>query len=128
MPLSIVVVPTYNERENLPTLLDQIHAAGSDVQVLIVDDNSPDGTGALADQIAEQSASVQVLHRKGKLGLGTAYIQGFRWALEHGADYVFSMDGDLSHDPKYLTDFWSTLQRCDVAIGSRYLHGISVVN
>src|SRR5713101_2317273 len=96
MPLSIIIVPTYNELENLPELIERIHTAGDSLQVLIVDDNSPDGTGQIADHIAGQRPSVHVLHRNSKLGLGTAYIQGFRWALEQGADYVFSMDGDLS--------------------------------
>jgi dolichol-phosphate mannosyltransferase len=128
MPHSIVIVPTYNERENLPELLHRIHDASTSVEVLVVDDNSPDGTGALADELATKTPTLHVLHRAGKLGLGTAYIQGFRWALDHGADFVFSMDGDLSHDPRYLSEFWKVLERCDVAIGSRYLNGISVVN
>ena len=105
MPVSVIVVPTYNEIENLPELIKRVQSCGNDLGVLIVDDKSPDGTGALADRIAEQSSSVHVLHRAGKLGLGTAYIEGFRWALDHGADYIFSMDGDLSHDPRYIPDF-----------------------
>ena len=128
MPLSIIIVPTYNERENLPELLQSIHDSDDQVHVLIVDDNSPDGTGALADEFAAKSPTVHVMHRAGKLGLGTAYIQGFRWALDQGADFVFSMDGDLSHEPKYLANFFKVLERCDMAVGSRYLNGISVVN
>lgn len=128
MPISTIVIPTYNERDNLPTLVSQLLRFGREVNVLIVDDHSPDGTGEVADELAAEYDAVRVMHRPGKLGLGTAYIQGFRWALDHGADYVFSMDGDLSHDPQYLPQFWQGLQTLDVVIGSRYLHGISVVN
>ena len=128
MPTSTVVTPTFNERENLPALIPGVLSIGPEFHMLIVDDASPDGTGALADEMAAESPRVHVLHRRGKLGLGTAYVEGFRWALDHGADYVFSMDGDLSHDPKYLPDFLRALQSDDVVIGSRYLNGISVVN
>ncbi len=128
MLISTIVIPTYNERYNLQELVSDILAWGTQVNVLIVDDHSPDGTGQLADELAAESTQVHVLHREGKLGLGTAYIEGFRWALQHGADYVFSMDGDLSHDPKYLPQFWQGLNTLDVVVGSRYMHGISVVN
>jgi dolichol-phosphate mannosyltransferase len=128
MPISTVVIPTYNERDNLPRLVSRVLAFGPQVNVLVVDDNSPDGTGQLADSLAATSSQVHVLHRPGKLGLGTAYIEGFRWALEHGADYIFSMDGDRSHDPKYLPRFWRGLDRWDVVIGSRYVRGISVIH
>lgn len=128
MALSTIIVPTYNERENLPMLADGILAQGDELQVLVVDDASPDGTGQLADELAAQNPRVHVLHRAGKLGLGTAYIAGFQWALQGPSELIFSMDGDLSHDPKYLPDFARMLQTHDVAIGSRYLNGISVVN
>ena len=128
MPSSIVVIPTYNERDKLPRLVSRVLAAGPEVSVLVVDDNSPDGTGAVADGLAAASSRVHVLHRSGKLGLGTAYITGFRWALDQGADYVFSMDGDLSHHPRYLPRFWRALARYDVVIGSRYVRGISVIH
>ena len=128
MAPSTVIVPTYNERENLPTLVSSILAQGNELEVLIVDDSSPDGTGQLADELAAQSPRVQVLHRAGKLGLGTAYIAGFQWALQGSSELIFSMDGDLSHDPKYLPDFAALLNTYDVVIGSRYLNGISVVN
>jgi len=128
MPISTVVIPTYNERDNLPRLVSRVLAFGPQVNVLVVDDNSPDGTGELADSLAAASSQVHVLHRRGKLGLGTAYIEGFRWALDHGADYIFSMDGDRSHDPKYLPRFWRGLDRWDVVIGSRYVRGISVIH
>ena len=128
MALSTVIVPTYNERENLPTLVSGILAQGDELEVLIVDDGSPDGTGQLADELAAQSPRVHVLHRATKLGLGTAYIAGFQWALAGRSELIFSMDGDLSHDPKYFPDFVAMLKTCDVVIGSRYLNGISVVN
>ena len=128
MPISTVVIPTYNERDNLSRLVSRVLAFGPHVNVLIVDDKSPDGTGELADSLAAASSQVHVLHRPGKLGLGTAYIEGFRWALEHGADYIFSMDGDRSHDPRYLPRFWRGLNRWDVVIGSRYVRGISVIH
>ena len=128
MPQSIIVTPTYNERENLPQLVYHIFEMSNSAQVLVVDDHSPDGTGAVADELAAQTARVHVLHRAGKLGLGTAYIEGFRWALAQDADYIFSMDADLSHDPQYLPAFWEALQTYDVVTGSRYLHGVSVVN
>ena len=128
MPLSIIIIPTFNERDNLPVLLERIQIAGAESKVLIVDDNSPDGTGTVADELAARMPGVTVLHREGKLGLGTAYIHGFSWALEQGADYVFSMDGDLSHEPHYLAEFWHMLAISDVVVGSRYLNGISVVN
>lgn len=128
MPTSTIVIPTYNERYNLAELAAGILSLGPSANILVVDDNSPDGTGQLADDLAAESPQVHVLHRKGKLGLGTAYVEGFRWALDHGADYVFSMDGDYSHDPKYLPQFWNELLNNDVVVGSRYLHGISVIN
>jgi dolichol-phosphate mannosyltransferase len=128
MAFSTVVVPTYNERENLPTLVNGILEQGDDLEILIVDDDSPDGTGHLADELAARSKRVHVRHRTGKLGLGTAYIEGFQWALAGGSQHIFSMDGDLSHDPKYLPQFSSMLLDHDVAIGSRYMNGISVVN
>src|SRR5438105_1250962 len=102
MAPATIIVPTYNERENLPTLVQGILAQGADFEVLIVDDASPDGTGQLADAMAAQNPKVHVVHRAGKLGLGTAYVAGFEWALQVGSELIFSMDGDLSHDPKYL--------------------------
>jgi dolichol-phosphate mannosyltransferase len=128
VPDSVVIVPTFNESDNLPDLIDRIQSFGNRIQLLIVDDNSPDGTGRRADEIAARMQWVHVLHRIGKLGLGTAYIQGFQWAMTQGAEFIFSMDGDLSHEPKYLPDLWKLLENVDVVVGSRYLNGISVVN
>jgi dolichol-phosphate mannosyltransferase len=126
---SLVIVPTYNERENLPRLIPAILAQHPSLEVLVVDDGSPDGTGALADQIAAEEPRVHVLHRDGKLGLGTAYLAGFRWGLEHGFDYLLEMDADFSHDPTHLPHFLESIQEYDVVLGSRYLHGrVTVVN
>jgi dolichol-phosphate mannosyltransferase len=120
---TLVVIPTYNESENLPLLLRNIFSYEPMVDVLIVDDNSPDGTGHMADTFAQKDVRVHVLHRAGKLGLGTAYIAGFNYAIEHNYDAAFEMDADFSHDPKYLADFLAAIQEADVVIGSRYISG-----
>ncbi|MBJ6726326.1 polyprenol monophosphomannose synthase [Geomesophilobacter sediminis] len=124
----VVVIPTYNERDNLERLTHQILALDERVHLLVVDDNSPDGTGALADRLAAESERVHVLHRAGKLGLGSAYREGFRIALDLGADCVVEMDADFSHDPEILPIFFREMERYDLVIGSRYLNGVSVVN
>lgn len=125
----LVIVPTYNERENLPRLVPMILAQDPRLDVLIIDDASPDGTGEIADQLAADSERVHVLHRAGKLGLGTAYLAGFRWGLERGYDWLFEMDADFSHDPAHLPQFLEALQTYDVVLGSRYLGGrVTVVN
>lgn len=120
---TLVIVPTYNELENLPLLLKEIFSNAPTTDVLIVDDNSPDGTGALADQMSAEDQRVQVLHRSGKLGLGTAYIAGFKYAITHGYDAAFEMDADFSHDPRYLPDFLAKIESADLVIGSRYIPG-----
>ncbi len=126
---ALVVIPTYNEAANLPQLVPQVLAQDSRLEVLVVDDASPDGTGQLADGLAQREPRVHVLHREGKLGLGTAYIVGFRWALEHGYDYVFEMDADFSHDPAHLKEFLKAAATADLVLGSRYLGGrVTVVN
>jgi len=124
----IVVIPTYNERDNVEKLVSAVLAQSEYIHVLIVDDNSPDGTGNIADGISASNDRVSVLHRPGKLGLGSAYRQGFKLALDMGADCVVEMDADFSHDPATLPTFFSMLKNYDVVIGSRYLNGISVVN
>ncbi len=122
-----VVIPTYNEAENLPKLVSALFDLGLDLKVLVVDDNSPDGTGQAADQLAlEHRGRVAVIHRPGKLGLGSAYIQGFRHALEAGAQVVAQMDADFSHPPQILPMLVNALEHCDVALGSRYIPGGSV--
>ena len=126
---ALVVIPTYNEAANLPQLVPQVLAQDSRLEVLVVDDASPDGTGQLADGLAQREPRVHVLHREGKLGLGTAYIAGFRWALEQGYDYVFEMDADFSHDPAHLKEFLKAAATADLVLGSRYLGGkVTVVN
>jgi dolichol-phosphate mannosyltransferase len=124
----LVVVPTYNEAVNLPVIVPQILAQDPRLDVLIVDDNSPDGTGQLADQMAAGDARVHVLHRPAKGGLGKAYLAGFRWALERDYELVFEMDADFSHDPKFLADFLLAVEDADLVIGSRYKTGVNVIN
>ena len=126
---ALVVVPTYNESMNVPSLVPQILGQDPRLEVLVVDDNSPDGTGRIADDLAQANPRVHVLHREGKLGLGTAYIAGFNWALQQGYDYVFEMDADFSHDPAHLKEFLKAIESADLVLGSRYLGGkVTVVN
>lgn len=120
---SLIVIPTYNERENIGDLLGKVFAAAPATDVLVIDDNSPDGTGQVVDEIAARDPRVHVLHRAGKLGLGTAYVRGFRYAMDEGYDLVFEMDADFSHDPRYLPGFFSAAQSVDLVIGSRYIAG-----
>jgi dolichol-phosphate mannosyltransferase len=125
---AIVVIPTYNERDNIVRLAGEILRQHPSLQILFVDDNSPDGTGALADELAADEERITVMHRAGKLGLGSAYREGFKVALRMGADYLIEMDADFSHDPSILPVFLETAQKCDLVVGSRYLNGVSVVN
>jgi len=120
---SLIIVPTYNEAENLKNLVAAIQALDLGLEILVVDDNSPDGTGDIADRLSESLDGIHVLHRAGKMGLGTAYVQGFKWAIEHGYDYVFEMDCDFSHDPQYLPNFLQEIESADLVIGSRYVPG-----
>lgn len=124
----LVVVPTYNERVNIPLIVPAILGQDPRIEVLVVDDNSPDGTGELADRLAGENPRVHVLHRSQKEGLGKAYIAGFRWALDHGYDLVFEMDADFSHDPRFLPTFLDAIQDADLVIGSRYKTGVNVIN
>lgn len=127
MPKTLIVTPTYNERENLPRFIETVRKAAPDADILVVDDNSPDGTGQIADDIAAKDPHVKVMHRAGKLGLGTAYLQAFSKGLAEGYDWFFEMDADLSHDPKYLPDFFRALEEgFDVIIGSRNIPGGNV--
>jgi dolichol-phosphate mannosyltransferase len=125
---AIVVIPTYNESENLPLLVPQVLAQDPRLEVLVVDDASPDGTGKLADDLARGSPRVHVLHRAAKEGLGPAYRAGLRRALELGAELVLQMDADFSHPPDVLPTLLAESERHDVVLGTRYLHGITVVN
>jgi dolichol-phosphate mannosyltransferase len=125
----LVIIPTYNERDNLPRLLPQVLEQDDRLDVLIIDDASPDGTGAVADALAADSSRIEVIHREAKLGLGTAYLAGFRWGLERGYDWLFEMDADFSHDPEHLPQFLEALKHYDLVLGSRYLEGrVTVVN
>ncbi len=128
MSRAIVVIPTYNEAENLPLLVPLVLEQDPRLEVLVVDDNSPDGTGKLADELAETSSRVHVLHRSQKEGLGPAYRAGLRKALELGADYVLQMDADFSHPPETLPTMLAEIENHDLVLGSRYLNGITVVN
>ena len=126
----LVIIPTFNERENLPIIHRRLKDACPDVHLLIVDDNSPDGTGDLADKLSEADPYIQVLHRTGKEGLGPAYIAGFHWAMERGCDIVVEMDADGSHQPEQLPDLLAALLRAGVdgVIGSRWVPGGRTVN
>lgn len=126
---ALIVVPTYNEIDNLGALSSAIMAVvPKNVELLVVDDGSPDGTGELADSLAKQNSRIHVIHRAKKMGLGTAYVNGFRWGLDQGFDVLIEMDADFSHDPKYLATMLQKLQKYDVAIGSRYVPGGGTVN
>jgi dolichol-phosphate mannosyltransferase len=126
---ALVVVPTYNERENIARIIDAVLGQDPRLEMLIVDDGSPDGTADIVKGIMAANPRVHILERAKKLGLGTAYLAGFGWALEHQYDYMFEMDADFSHDPKHLVEFLGAIQGADLVLGSRYLQGrVSVVN
>jgi dolichol-phosphate mannosyltransferase len=125
----LVIVPTYNERFNIARLIPSILAQDASLEILVVDDGSPDGTGAIVDAIAANNPRVNIIHRDSKLGLGTAYIAGFRWALERKYDLIFEMDADFSHDPERLPEFLEAIKESDLVLGSRYQGGrVNVVN
>ncbi len=126
---TLVIVPTYNEKFNIARLIPAVLAQHPSIEVLVVDDASPDGTGAIVDSIAASNPRVHAIHRAGKLGLGTAYITGFRWALERKYDLVFEMDADFSHNPERLPEFLKAIEEADLVLGSRYQNGhVNVVN
>jgi len=126
---ALVIIPTYDEASNIPQLLPQVLSQDECIDVLVVDDGSPDGTGQIADRMASENSRINVLHREKKLGLGTAYLAGFAWALEREYDLILEMDADFSHDPKHLPEFLEAIQDADLVLGSRYLDGrVTVVN
>jgi dolichol-phosphate mannosyltransferase len=126
---TLVIVPTYNERENLLPLVERLRSLPAPVDILVVDDNSPDGTGQLADELAAKHPQIHVLHRAEKSGLGRAYCAGFAWALERDYEFIFEMDGDFSHNPDDIPKFLEAARDADLVLGSRYCNGgIRVVN
>jgi dolichol-phosphate mannosyltransferase len=126
---ALVIIPTYNERDNLPRLVPEVLGQDECLDVLVIDDGSPDGTGKIADSLAAESPRVHALHRPGKLGLGTAYLAGFRWGLDREYRWLLQMDADFSHDPAHLPQFLRALIEYDLVLGSRYLEGrVTIVN
>ena len=124
----LIIIPTYNERDNIERLLERVLALPYGFEILVVDDGSPDGTGDLVEAWEQRDPRVHLLRRPGKMGLGSAYRDGFRFALDHGAQLIFEMDADFSHDPDALGGFLTAAEDADVVLGSRYLNGVSVVN
>lgn len=125
---ALVIIPTYNESENITHIIPEVLKQDEIIDVLIVDDNSPDGTANLVKDLQKESGRIHLLEREGKLGLGSAYIRGFKYALAKGYDYIFEMDADFSHNPQDLTSFLVAIKQADLVIGSRYCKGINVVN
>ncbi|MCO5972284.1 polyprenol monophosphomannose synthase [Actinoallomurus soli] len=124
----LVIIPTYNERENIESIVARVRTAVPEAEILVADDNSPDGTGKIADGLAADDERVHVMHRAGKEGLGAAYIAGFHWGMEHGFDVLVEMDADGSHQPEELARLLSALSRADLVIGSRWVRGGTVEN
>ena len=125
---SLVIIPTYNELDNIRKLIPDILLKYDNLDVLIVDDNSPDGTGAYVAELAEINMHVRLITREKKMGLGTAYIQGFKYAMQNGYDFIFEMDADYSHDPSEIENFFTAAKEYDLVLGSRYLTGVNVIN
>lgn len=127
---SVVIIPTYNEKENVEKIIRKVFSLDKDFDILIIEDNSPDGTADIVKELQKEFSQLHIIERKGKLGLGTAYITGFKWSIEHGYDYIFEMDADFSHNPEDLLKLYDACAKegNDVAIGSRYVSGVNVVN
>lgn len=125
---ALIIFPTYNEKENIERIIKDVLEQNEIIEVLVVDDNSPDGTGEIADRMAADNPRIHVEHRAEKSGLGTAYIHGFKWAIAHRYDYIFEMDADYSHKPEYLPDFLDAVKENDLVLGSRYISGVNVIN
>lgn len=125
----LVIIPTYNEKENIENIVRYVFSLNPVFDILIIEDNSPDGTAAIVKELQKEFSNLYLIERKGKLGLGTAYIAGFKWALEHGYNYIFEMDADFSHNPRDLVRLYEACQQgADMSVGSRYVTGINVVN
>lgn len=125
---ALIIFPTYNEKDNIEKIVHAVLPLDPRINVLIVDDNSPDGTGEIAGRLAAAEEKVSVLHRTDKEGLGKAYIAGFKWAIERKFDFIFEMDADFSHGPEYIKDFLREIQNHDLVLGSRYISGVNVIN
>ncbi len=128
MNKNLIIIPTYNEVNNITELIDRITSVNREIHILFVDDNSPDGTGEVINDISKSNKNIQVISRPMKMGLGTAYIKGFKWAIEHEYDHVLQMDADLSHNPSDIIKLLADIKDYDLVIGSRYLDGFNVVN
>lgn len=128
MPKTLVITPTFNEAENIEQLTTVVLSQGTEIDVLVVDDNSPDGTAEIVERLKANNPRIYLIRRPDKMGLGTAYVAGFKFALERGYDYVFEMDADFSHNPKEITNFINKMSGCDLVLGSRYTNGVRVVN
>ncbi len=128
MKQPLIIIPTYNEKDNVRPITALVFKACHDAHVLIVDDNSPDGTGAIADAMSKEDSRVHVLRRPGKQGLGRAYIAGFKWALERQYTHIFEMDADASHNPAEIPNFLKASEQADLVLGSRYINGIRIIN
>lgn len=124
----LIIFPTYNEKENIERIINAVLGQDDSIEVLVVDDNSPDGTGQIVDKLAAANQRIHILHREKKEGLGRAYIAGFKWAIERKYDYIFEMDADFSHGPDYIPDFLEAIKENDLVIGSRYISGVNVIN
>jgi len=125
---ALVIIPTYNEKENIRSVVQLVLSQAANLDVLVVDDNSPDGTAAIVTEVAKAEPRVNLMSRAGKLGLGTAYIAGFKWGLSKGYDYLIEMDADFSHDPREIPNMLKAIQQADLILGSRYINGVRVVN
>ena len=125
---ALIIIPTYNECENVEKLVEKIFHYQKEIHILFVDDNSPDGTAALIKNIGEKSKQVHLLSRAGKMGLGSAYLEGFKYALKNGYDFIFEMDADFSHNPEEIPNFLKAIENNDLVLGSRYINGVNVVN
>jgi dolichol-phosphate mannosyltransferase len=128
MSKTLIIIPTYNEIENLPRMIPALESLQRGLEILVVDDGSPDGTGAWVRGQQASKPHLHLIERSGKQGLGSAYVRGFRYALEKDYDFVFEMDADFSHDPAYIADFLEAIRDADLVIGSRYINGVNVVN
>lgn len=128
MSARLIIIPTYDERENVQPIARAVSKVDAEAHILFVDANSPDGTGALLDQMVASDKRLHVIHQPGKMGLGRAYVQGFQWALQRDYEYVFEMDADFSHDPTEIPNFIKAAAEADLVLGSRYLHGIRITN